>query len=112
MPFGLTKAPASFQRMVNKVLAPFIDDFTLCYLDDIIIYSKSELEHIEHATKVLKVLEDNNLFVKLEKSEFHINKTIFLDMKLHLMESILTLKELKIFGTGLLLRKLKICKVF
>jgi hypothetical protein len=78
MPFGLINAPASFQRMVNKVLVPFIDDFTLCYLDDIIIYSKSELEDIEHITKVLKVLEDNNLIVKLEKSEFHINKNIFL----------------------------------
>jgi hypothetical protein len=36
MPFGLTIAPASFERMVNKVLAPFIDDFTLCYLDNIL----------------------------------------------------------------------------
>jgi hypothetical protein len=47
MPFGLTNAPASFLRMVNKVLGLFIDDFTLCYLDDIIIYSKSEQEYIE-----------------------------------------------------------------
>jgi hypothetical protein len=45
---------------------------------NIIIYSKSELEYIEHITNVFKVLEENNIFVKLDKSEFHINKTIFL----------------------------------
>jgi hypothetical protein len=68
MPFVPLNVSASFQRIVNKVLALFINDFTLCYLDDIIIYSKSELEHIEHVTKVLKVLEENNLFVNLKIS--------------------------------------------
>jgi mannitol/fructose-specific phosphotransferase system IIA component len=69
-----------FKDNGNKFNTPYIDDFTLCYLNNVISYSKSELEHINHITKVLKVLEDNNLFDKLEKCEFHITKLLFLDI--------------------------------
>ncbi|RYP29017.1 hypothetical protein DL767_006943 [Monosporascus sp. MG133] len=71
MPFGLTNAPATFQKMVNYVLREYLNIFVICYFDDILIYSNSEKEHEEHVHKVLQALQDANLLVNAEKSEFH-----------------------------------------
>lgn len=70
MPFGLCNAPASFQRMMNIVLRPYIGKFCCCYLDDILIYSRTEQEHAEHLHAVLKALAEAHLHAKLEKCEF------------------------------------------
>ena len=78
MPFGLSNAPASFQALMNDTLRPFLDIFVVVYLDDILIYSTNELEHRTHVTKVLEKLSEANLFVKLEKCEFHVSKVDFL----------------------------------
>ena len=78
MPFGLTNAPASFQKMVNHVLREHLDIFTVCYLDDILIYSKTEEEHEQHVHKVLQLLQDANLLAEPEKSEFHKQEVEFL----------------------------------
>lgn len=78
MPFGLTNAPATFQAMVNEVLREYLDVFVVVYLDDILVYSESEAEHIQHVRKVLQKLSEHNLYVKLEKCRFHVDVVMFL----------------------------------
>lgn len=78
MPFGLTNAPATFQRMINNVLREYLDIFVVCYLDDILIFSKTEEEHTEHVHKVLQALQDHRLLVEPEKSHFHAPEVEFL----------------------------------
>ncbi|KAG0154527.1 hypothetical protein PDIDSM_95 [Penicillium digitatum] len=78
MPFGLTGAPASFQRFINDTLREYLDCFCTAYLDDILIYSRTRAEHIEHVRKVLQRLREAGLFAKLSKCEFCVSETKFL----------------------------------
>jgi len=54
IPFGLTNAPADFQRFIKETLTPFLDHFTSAYLDDILIYSDTMEEHTQHVHRVLE----------------------------------------------------------
>lgn len=78
MPFGLTNAPGTFQRMINEVLAQYIDRFVIVYLDDILIYSDTLEEHEQHVHQVLQTLQDANLLVEPEKCQFHVQEVNFL----------------------------------
>jgi len=78
MPFGLTNAPATFQAFLNDVLRECLDTVVVIYLDDILIYSKDEESHTADVKKVLQMLSDAKLQVKLEKCQFHVNKVEFL----------------------------------
>ena len=60
MPFGLTNAPAIFCNLMNDVFYEFVDRFIVVYLDDIVIYSESLKDHLEHFRKVLSKLRDIN----------------------------------------------------
>ncbi|MBW0477862.1 hypothetical protein O181_017577 [Austropuccinia psidii MF-1] len=71
MPFGLTNAPASFQNLVNDIFPDFLDIFSVVHLDDIMVFSSSEEEHVKHVASVLQRLGDNNLFSKASKCAFH-----------------------------------------
>jgi hypothetical protein len=64
MPFGLTNAPAIFQALVNDVLRNFLYQFMFVYLDDILIFYRSMVEHIQHVPQVLQRLLSHHLFVK------------------------------------------------
>nr|GEX09869.1 reverse transcriptase domain-containing protein [Tanacetum cinerariifolium] len=57
MPFGLTNAPAVFMDLMNRVCKPYLDKFMIIFIDDILIYSKSEEEHAEHLKLILELLK-------------------------------------------------------
>ena len=65
--FDLTNMPAMFQTLMNNILQPFLDDFVVVYLDNILVYSKMEEEHCTHIKKVLQVLLDNSLYTCPDK---------------------------------------------
>ena len=70
LPFGLTNAPAAFMDLMNRVFRPYLDRFVIVFIDDILIYSKSQEEHEEHLRAVLQVLRRNQLYAKASKCEF------------------------------------------
>lgn len=78
MPFGLTNAPAVFQRLMNDIFQQYLDRFILIYLDDILIYSENEEQHIEHVRIVFELLLKNQLYCKFTKCEFHVDSVEFL----------------------------------
>ena len=78
MPFELTNAPATFQRLINNLLYKYLNIFVIAYLNDILIYSKSKSEHIKHIKKILKKLKAAGLLIQSEKYKFHKKEVKFL----------------------------------
>ena len=77
MPFGLTNAPSVFQRYGIEVLKEYIDRGVVAYIDDILIYSKTEEELVDLTKKVLRKLLDNSLCVNARKCVFHAHEVEF-----------------------------------
>ncbi|KAA0055429.1 ty3-gypsy retrotransposon protein [Cucumis melo var. makuwa] len=67
MSFGWTNAPTVFMNLMNRVFREFLDTFVIVFIDDILIYSKTEAEHKEHLCMVLQTLRDNKLYGKFSK---------------------------------------------
>ena len=67
MPFGLTNAPAIFMDLMNRIFQPYLDQFVIVFIDDILIYSGSKEDHEEHLRVVLQILRENQLYAKFSK---------------------------------------------
>ena len=78
MSFGLTNAPAAFMDMMNRVFKDFLDTFVIVFIDDILIYSKTEEEHGVHLHQVLSRLRAHRLYAKFSKCEFWLQEVTFL----------------------------------
>ena len=78
MPFGVTNAPAAFMDLMNRVFKPFLDEFVIVFIDDILVYSKSFAEHEQHLRMVLQTLRNKRLYAKLKKCEFWLSSVTFL----------------------------------
>jgi hypothetical protein len=71
VPFELSNAPVVFMFLMNGVLREYLDKFVIVFLDDILIYSKSEEENENHLRMVLQVLREHHLYAKLSKCSFY-----------------------------------------
>ncbi|XP_074313954.1 uncharacterized protein LOC141649157 [Silene latifolia] len=78
MPFGLTIASVVFMDRMNQIFSPFLDRFMMVFIDDILVYYKTKEEHKGHLRLVLQTLRDNQLYAKLFKCEFWLERVAFL----------------------------------
>jgi hypothetical protein len=78
MPFGLKNAPTNFMRMMDDILRPFTNTFVVVYLDDILIYNKTWVEHLQHIQQVLHTLWQHKVYANLEKCSFNMDKVNYL----------------------------------
>ena len=78
MPFGLTNAPATFMNLMNRVFHPYLDRFVIVFIDDIMVYSKNEVEHARHLRLVLKTIRANKMYAKFSKCQFWLDHVSFL----------------------------------
>lgn len=78
MPFRLTNAPAAFMDLMNRIFQSYLDQFVVVFIDDILVYSKTEAEHDQHLRIVLQILREKQLYRKLSKYEFWLSEVVFL----------------------------------
>ena len=78
MSFGLTKASIYFMYLTNKAFMEFLDKFVVVFIDDILIFSKTEEEHVEHLRLILQKLREHKLYAKRSKCEFWLKEVSFL----------------------------------
>ena len=78
MPFGLTNTSAAFMDLMNRVFNPYLDQFVVVFIDDILVYSNNAQEHEQYLKIVLQILREKQLFAKLSKCDFWLKEVSFL----------------------------------
>jgi hypothetical protein len=78
MSFGLTNVPAYFMYLMNSVFMPELDKFVVVFINDILVHSRNEEEHVGHILVVLQRLREHRLYAKLSKCNFWLKEIKFL----------------------------------
>ena len=78
MPFGLTNEPTAFMDLMNRVFHPYLDQFVVVFIDDILVYSKDAQEHEQHLRMVLQIRREKFFFAKLSICDFWLKEVSFL----------------------------------
>ena len=108
MPFGLTNAPAAFMDLMNRAFHPYLDQFVIVFIDDILVCSRNAEEHAFHLKIILYTLRSHQLYVKFSKCEFWLNEVIFLRHAVFGNDILWILEKLKLLLTrsnpGMLLK--------
>ena len=123
MPFGLTNAPTAFMDLMHRIFQPYLDQFVIVFVDDILIYSQLEWEHEYHLNIVLQLLRDHQLYAKFSKCEFWLTEVRFLghvvstpgvSVDLEKVEAVMSLERLnvnlrdtKFLGIGWILQEIR-----
>ena len=95
MPFGLMNAPVAFMDLMHRVFQPYLDQFEVVFVDDILVYSKSEEEHEDHLRIVIHALRNHRLYAKFNKCEFWLTEVRFLRIWYQLRVSQWTRRRLR-----------------
>ena len=77
MPFGFTNAPAAFMDLMHRVIQPYLDQFIVAFVDDILIYSQSKEKHEDHLRIVPQAIREHQLYAKCSKCEFWLTEVRF-----------------------------------
>jgi len=99
MSFNLINASVMFQTFVNNVLRRYLNQFIIVYLNDILVYSKTKKEHVQHVRKVLQTLKKVDLRIKSGKSEFHVQSVQFLRFIITFQSLWMNLKKIEVVTT-------------
>ena len=78
MPFGLTNAPSTSQGLMNSIFKPLLRKFVLVFFDDILIYNKCWKDHVQHVDRVLRLLDEKQLYAKTSIFFFRVQKVEYL----------------------------------
>ena len=95
MQFKFINIPVIFQKRINQVLGEYLDKFIIAYLNNIIIYSKTEKEHYKYVKQVLQRLINKKMPVAIKKYKFHTIKTKFCGFIIKLKKLSINLKKIK-----------------
>src|SRR4030067_2895271 len=80
IPFGVSNAPGVFMEYMNRIFHPYLDKFVVVFIDDILVYSKTDEEHMNHLRIVLQTLREKKLYAKMSKCEFWLQEVSFLEI--------------------------------
>ncbi|QRV84491.1 Transposon Tf2-1 polyprotein [Ceratobasidium sp. AG-Ba] len=80
MQFGLANAPAVFMHFMNEIFRDLLGITVVVYMDDILIFSESEEDHVKHVMEVLRWLKENKLYCAMEKCTFHVTEIDYLGL--------------------------------